>query len=61
MTGREATIAYVLLAFAIVLGVYPEFMFGLMRSTIAGLVNNLDAAYASLHQIEATMQTSLLP
>jgi NADH-quinone oxidoreductase subunit M len=61
MSGREATVAYVLLVLAIYLGVYPESMFGLMRATIAGLVQNLDTAYASLHQIDATLQTTLRP
>jgi NADH-quinone oxidoreductase subunit M len=61
MNGRELVIGYVLLIFAIYLGVYPESMFGLMRTTIAGLVNNLDTAYASMHQIGTTLQTQLLP
>jgi len=61
MNGRESAVAYILLGLAIVLGVYPELMFGIMRETIADLVQNLDTAYASLHQVEATMQTTLVP
>jgi NADH-quinone oxidoreductase subunit M len=38
---REVFIASVLLFFAIVLGVYPESMFGLMRESVNQLVNNL--------------------
>lgn len=61
MNGREATVAYILLGLAILLGVYPEIMFGVMRETIKAFVTNLDTAYASFHQIDATMQSSLLP
>jgi NADH-quinone oxidoreductase subunit M len=45
MNGREASIAVVLLVFAIVLGVYPESMFGLMRGSMELLVDNLDQGY----------------
>ena len=38
---REAFIGFVLLGFAILLGVYPESMFGLMRESISQLVNDL--------------------
>src|SRR5262249_18110899 len=60
MNGREATVAYVLLGLAILLGVYPELMLGVMRTTIADLVKNLDSAYASLHQIQDGVKMSLL-
>src|SRR5690606_2824462 len=33
LTSREASIGYILAAFAIVLGVYPELMFGIMRES----------------------------
>ena len=45
MNGRETSIAVVLLAFAIILGVYPELMFGLMRGSMELLVDNLDQGY----------------
>ncbi len=62
LSGRETTVAYVLLGMAILLGVYPDCLFGLMHETIAGLVQNLDSAYSGLHQIdEAAIRTSLLP
>ncbi|MBT4866878.1 MAG: NADH-quinone oxidoreductase subunit M [Planctomycetaceae bacterium] len=44
MNGREASIAVVLLVFAIVLGVYPESMFGLMRGSMKLLVDSLEIA-----------------
>ncbi len=45
MNGREASVGYVLLAFAIILGVYPESMFGLMRETNKQLVVNMTEGY----------------
>lgn len=47
MNGREAAIGFTLLFFAILLGVYPESMFGLMRASMNLLVVNLDNAYAA--------------
>jgi len=45
MNAREATIGFVLLGFAILLGVYPESMFVLMRSSTNLLVDNLATGY----------------
>jgi NADH-quinone oxidoreductase subunit M len=45
MNAREATIGFVLLAFAILMGVYPESMFALMRSSTNLLVDNLATGY----------------
>ncbi|MEZ6051169.1 MAG: NADH-quinone oxidoreductase subunit M [Planctomycetaceae bacterium] len=45
INGREASVAYVLAILAIVLGVYPELMFGLMRESIANLTVDLSAGY----------------
>jgi len=42
---REASIGVTLLVFAVILGVYPELMFSLMRGSINELVTNLDAGY----------------
>jgi len=61
MNGREATVAYVLLILAIVLGVYPEVMFGVMRETIATFVANMDQANQTLHQLQSHAQALLLP
>jgi NADH-quinone oxidoreductase subunit M len=48
VTQREYAIAYVLLVFAIALGVYPGYLVDLMNPTINALVNNMDSAYQAL-------------
>ncbi|MGD9856525.1 MAG: NuoM family protein [Planctomycetaceae bacterium] len=48
MNGREASVAYVLAVLAIVLGVYPELMFGLMRSSIDSLTVSLGEGYEAV-------------
>jgi NADH-quinone oxidoreductase subunit M len=45
INGREAAIGFSLLAFAILLGVYPNFMLDVMHSSMAQLVTQLDAGY----------------
>ena len=45
INGREAAIAFVLLFFAIVLGVYPKFMFNLMENSTEQLVTAIDEGY----------------
>ena len=42
---RETVIAVSLLFFAILLGVYPESMFGMMRESIDQLVAGLETGY----------------
>ncbi|WP_339910602.1 NADH-quinone oxidoreductase subunit M [Symmachiella dynata] len=54
MNGREISVAVTLLVFAIVLGVYPESIFGLMRSSTTLLVDNLSATAQS--SVEAVTQ-----
>jgi NADH-quinone oxidoreductase subunit M len=44
MTDREAAIGAVLLALCIVLGVYPELMFSVMRESVNQLANNVSGA-----------------
>ncbi len=52
---REVTIASVLLFCAIVLGIFPELMFGLMRESMNGLIDSLDAGYqAAINGIPET-------
>jgi NADH-quinone oxidoreductase subunit M len=46
--SRELLIGYTLLAFAIVLGIFPSLLFDLMNPSIEQLVNNLDAAYRAI-------------
>ena len=45
MNGREAFVGFVLLAFAFVLGVYPDIMLGLMHESVNHLVVTLDKGY----------------
>ena len=45
ITFREASIGVTLLVFAVILGVYPEFLFGMMRSSVSELITNLDVGY----------------
>jgi NADH-quinone oxidoreductase subunit M len=42
INGREAVIGGLLLAFAIIMGVFPETMFGMMRASMDALVKSLD-------------------
>ncbi|MBM80385.1 MAG: NADH-quinone oxidoreductase subunit M [Planctomycetaceae bacterium] len=57
--GREASVAVILLIFAVVLGVYPEIMFGLMRESMASLVESLDAGYQNAVDSAMTIKTTL--
>ncbi len=59
INGREATVAVVLLFFAILLGVYPESMFGLMRGSMELLVDSLDAGYQAAMSAASGVQISL--
>ncbi|MBX3438691.1 MAG: NADH-quinone oxidoreductase subunit M [Planctomycetaceae bacterium] len=53
LTSREAFVGIVLLAFAIVLGVYPDSMFSLMRTSMEQLVATMEAGYqASLNVVQ---------
>ncbi len=45
ITAREAAVAATLLFFAILLGVYPEIVFGMMRESMAQLVDSLSQGY----------------
>ena len=42
INGREAVIGGLLLAFAIILGIFPETMFSMMRESMDALVDSLD-------------------
>ena len=46
--SRERLIGYTLLVFAILLGIFPNVLFGVMNPTIETLVNNMDASYRAL-------------
>jgi|HubBroStandDraft_6_1064221.scaffolds.fasta_scaffold26916_4 NADH-quinone oxidoreductase subunit M len=51
INGREAAVAITLLAFAILLGVYPGFMLNVMYGSMDQLVSSLDAGYQ--HAVQA--------
>ena len=55
INGREASIAAVLCLFAVVLGVYPESMFGIMRESTNALTASMEIGY------EAAKQTIVEP
>ena len=58
INGREAAIGFTLLAFAILLGVYPNFMLDVMHSSMSQLVTQLDAGYQ--HALHAAGSTQAL-
>jgi len=51
ISAREATIGFVLLGFAILLGVYPDSMFSMMTATTEQLVDNLERGYQAAQGI----------
>ena len=50
MNGRERTVAIILLAFAIILGVYPAVMFDMMTPSIELLTETMQAGYEAVPQ-----------
>jgi len=59
INAREITIAVTLLFFAVLFGVYPEIIFGLMRESMAQLVENMDAGYQAGKGAVQAAQASL--
>jgi NADH-quinone oxidoreductase subunit M len=59
MNGREAAIGFTLLAFAILLGVYPNFMLDVMHTSMEQLVTQLDAGYQHAVHAAGTAQALL--
>ncbi len=60
MNGRETAVAFTLLAFAILLGVYPDFMLNVMHGSMDHLVTSLDAGYQhAVHAVGSTAQAML--
>ena len=56
ITSRESSVAVVLLALAVILGVFPGIMFGIMNGSVTELVNHMQAGYdhaaATLTQLQ---------
>ena len=61
MNGRETAIAVTLLAFAIILGVYPKLMFNIMENSMEALVIALDEGYQKVADAVSTAQVSINP
>ena len=60
MNGRETAVAITLLAFAILLGVYPGFMLNVMHGSMEQLVTSLDVGYQHVaHVVGGTAQAML--
>lgn len=57
INGREAAVGIVLLAFAIILGVFPGILFSVMENSTAALVENMQLGYekaaAAINQVQA--------
>jgi NADH-quinone oxidoreductase subunit M len=60
ITGREASIAYVLCALAILLGVYPELMFGIMRESTDALTASMGVGYEAVRDQAAQLSAVLM-
>jgi NADH-quinone oxidoreductase subunit M len=60
MTNREACIAYVLLAFAIVLGVLPNLLIDTMNPTIEAFVSHMNEGFRAT-PMTSSADVSLLP
>lgn len=58
---RELVVAYTLVAFAIVFGVFPNLVFNPMNGSIAAMTKSLDTSYKGLYGAAATVQTTQLP
>ena len=56
INARETSIAAVLLAFAIILGVYPGLMFGIMEPSTQSLVESMQAGYETAAQKVTELQ-----
>jgi NADH-quinone oxidoreductase subunit M len=59
INGRETAVAFTLLVFAILLGVYPGFMLNVMHGSMEQLVTQLDAGYQHVAHTVSTAQAML--
>jgi NADH-quinone oxidoreductase subunit M len=57
MNGREKGIAFVLLAFAVLFGVFPNLIFGIMDGSMELLVDNLDRGYQEVSRAIKELST----
>ena len=54
INSREATVAFVLLAFAILLGVYPRIIFDVMDPSVGNLVESMEAGFRAAYPATAS-------
>jgi NADH-quinone oxidoreductase subunit M len=59
INGRETAVGVTLLAFAILLGVYPNFMLDVMHGSIDQLVTQLDVGYQNALHAAGTAQAMI--
>ncbi|MEZ6064917.1 MAG: NADH-quinone oxidoreductase subunit M [Planctomycetaceae bacterium] len=59
MNGREATVGFILLALAIILGVFPGIIFDMMTPTVEHLTETMQAGYAAVQPAVEQAQASL--
>jgi NADH-quinone oxidoreductase subunit M len=59
-TTREKTVAYTLVVFAFLLGIFPNLLFSQMDGSINMLVHSMSNTYDTLHGAGAVVQTTLL-
>ena len=59
INAREASIAAVLCLFAVVLGVYPESMFGIMRASTDALTASMQIGYEAVKDTAVEVSTTL--
>jgi len=57
ITPREKTVAYTLVVFAFLLGIFPNYVFSRMDKTVSGLVQSMSRAYDTNHGA-GSMQTT---
>lgn len=57
-TGREKSVAYTLVVFAILLGVFPNYLFSRMDKSVTKLVQSMSKTYDTHHGAGAVVQTT---
>lgn len=58
LTAREKTVAYTLVVFAFLLGIFPNYVFSRMDKSVAGLVQSMAKTYDTHHGAGASVQTT---
>ena len=57
-TAREKTVAYTLVVLAVLLGVFPNYLFSRMDKSISGMVQSMSHTYDTHHGAGANMETT---